>query len=91
MFSKLRSRSYNPSVVQRSKEFKQNSLVSIGHRSTEADFCVGQLSFKESGSFGSPLMYTVKMGVLTLIKTDGKVSQARYKSSPRAIEPIYSE
>ena len=35
-------------------------------------------------------MYTVKMGVLILIRTDGKVNQARYESSPRAIEPIYS-
>ena len=49
-----------------------------------------RLRMEESSSIGSPLMYTVKMGVLILTRTDGKVNQARYESSPRAIEPIYS-
>ena len=35
-------------------------------------------------------MYTVKMGVLILTRTDGKVNPARYESFPKAIEPIYS-
>ena len=77
-------------MFREARSSSKKSLVTIGHRSTEADFCVGQLSFKESGSFGSPLMYTVKMGVLIPTRIDGKVKQARYESSPRAIEPIYS-
>ena len=35
--------------------------------------------------------YTVKMGVLILIGTDGKVNLDRYGNLPRAIEPIYSD
>ena len=35
-------------------------------------------------------MHTVKMGVLILNGIDGKVKIAKYKSSPRAIESIYS-
>ena len=35
-------------------------------------------------------MYIVKMGVLILIETNGKVKIVRYKNSLRAIEPIYS-
>ena len=49
-----------------------------------------RLNLAESSSFGSPLMYTIKMGVLILIGTNGKVKIARYKNSPRVIEPIYS-
>ena len=49
-----------------------------------------RLSFAESSLFGSPLMYTIKMGILILIGTNGKVKIAKYKNSPRVIEPIYS-
>ena len=36
------------------------------------------------------MVHTIKMGVLMLIGIDGKVKISRYKSSPRAIESIYS-
>ena len=36
------------------------------------------------------MVHTIKMGVLILNGIDGKVKIARYKSSQRAIESIYS-
>ena len=50
-----------------------------------------RISFANSGPFGSPQVYTIKMGVLILIGTDGKVNLDRYGNIPRAIEPIYSD
>ena len=91
VFLELQSRSYNPSVVQRSKEFKQKKFGLNRTQVNGSRFLCGSTQFQRSGSFGSPLMYTVRMGVLTLIKTNGKVNQARYKSSPRAREPIHSD
>ena len=48
------------------------------------------LSPVESNSIRLPMVHTVKMGVLMRIGTIGKVKLAKYESSPRAIEPIYS-
>ena len=49
-----------------------------------------RLSFVETRSFGSSLMYTFKMGVLIHVGTNGKAEISRYRNSSRVVEPIYS-